>query len=463
MCDTRYCFDIMLTQSTLLTAQFGDEAVAQIFSDAQLIHYLLHAEVALARAEAALDVIPASAAEAIAQGAASLQVDVARLHIETERDGVPITELVRQLREHIGGDAAQFVHWGATTQDILDTALILQMRDALNFIEPNLASCILHLASLADKHRHTLMAGRTHSQQALPVTFGFKVANWLAPLLRHRERLAQFLPRVLLVQLGGAVGTLASLGAGEIGAQVQAAFAQELDLGLPMLAWHTQRDGSAEVANWLSLVSGSLAKMAQDIILMAQSEVGELSESDDPTRGGSSTMPQKSNPIVSERIVAAARTNAALLANMHHALIQEHERGTHGWQLEWLSLPQMFALTAGALKSAIFLSENLVVNAERMRQNVRDSNGTMLAERLSFALATVMSRAKAKTLIKNAGQYAIRHNENLVDVVREQTGADLDWDALRDEANYLGATQTFIDRVLVAATFTAARDARAHP
>ena len=200
------------------------------------------------------------------------------------------------------------------------------------------------------------MAGRTHSQQALPITFGFKVAGWLAPLLRHRERLAELRPRVLVVQFGGAVGTLAALGAS--GPQVQEALASELGLNLPPIPWHTQRDTMAELAGWLSMLNGSLAKMAQDVILLAQSEVSELSESGDSTRGGSSTMPQKNNPITSELIITAARTNASLLASMHQAQVQEHERGTHGWQMEWLVLPQMFTLTAAALNKTLLLSQN---------------------------------------------------------------------------------------------------------
>jgi 3-carboxy-cis,cis-muconate cycloisomerase len=443
----------MLTPHSLLTAQFEDEVVTGTFSDAQLIQRVLQAEVALARAETKVGIIPHQAAEAIAQSAATLQVDKARLLVETERDGVPITELVKQLRAHVvlmDEEAAQYVHWGATTQDILDTALILQIREALKVVAGNLQSLISNLSSLANAHRHTLMAGRTHSQQALPITFGFKVAGWLAPLLRHRERLAQLQPRLLVAQLGGAVGTLAAVG--EMGLQVQQAFGNELDLSLPSMPWHTQRDGLAEVANWLSLVSGSLAKMAQDIILMAQSEVGELSESNDATRGGSSTMPQKSNPIVSERIVAAARANAALLTNMHQSLIQEHERSTHGWQMEWLTLPQMFSLTASALKNANFLAANLVVNVERMAQNVVASNGLMLAERLSLALTPALGREKAKQVLREACESAIRENRNVVDVARErvrmQVNGDLDWNNLRSERHYLGAAQVFIDRVL---------------
>jgi 3-carboxy-cis,cis-muconate cycloisomerase len=293
------------------------------------------------------------------------------------------------------------------------------------------------------------MAGRTHSQQALPITFGFKVAGWLAPLLRHRERLAEMRPRVLVVQFGGAVGTLAALG--ESGTQVQEALSAELQLNMPPIPWHTQRDNMAELASWLSLLSGSLAKIAQDVILLAQSEVGEVRETGEASRGGSSTMPQKHNPIVSELIITAARTNASLLASMHQAQIQEHERGTHGWQMEWLILPQMFTLTAAALDKALFLSQNLVVDEARMRENVAHSNGLMLAEAAGYALAkTSVRKSDANQLVKEACQVATKENRNLIDVIREKTDAPVDWMALREESTYLGSADAFINRVIQA-------------
>jgi 3-carboxy-cis,cis-muconate cycloisomerase len=258
--------------------------------------------------------------------------------------------------------------------------------------------------------------------------------------------LTELKPRLLVVQFGGAAGTLASLG--QSGIQVQAALAAELDLGVLPLPWHVQRDTLAELAGWLSLVSGSLAKLGQDIILLAQSEIGEVRESSDRSRGGSSTMPQKSNPIVSELIIAAARTNASLLASMHQALIQEHERATHGWQVEWLNLPPMFALTSAALSKAEFLSRHLAVDAARMRQNVDASHGLLLAEAISFALSETMSRTEAKKLVAEACQIVMAEDRHLVDVVREKTNAPLDWQALKDESAYLGSADAFIERVL---------------
>ena len=436
--------------SSLFAPLFSDSEVAEQFSDAQFVRAMLEVESALATVEGRLGVISTEAATRIVDIAARLKVDFERLRNGVEKSGVPVIDLVRQLREQVEGEAADYVHWGATSQDIVDSARVLQIRGALTIFESMLGSLIQNLSRLADQHRHTLMAGRTHSQQALPITFGFKVAGWLAPLLRHRERLAELRPRVLVVQFGGAVGTLASLG--RSGTQVQEALAAELGLDLPPIPWHTQRDTMAELAGWLSMLNGSLAKMAQDVILLAQSEVSELSESGDSTRGGSSTMPQKNNPIISELIITAARTNASLLASMHQAQVQEHERGTHGWQMEWLVLPQMFTLTAAALNKALFLSQNLAVDEVRMHQNVTVSNGLMLAEAVSYALVKAsMSRASANQLVKEACQVVAQEGRHLIDVMKEKTDAPVDWDAIREESSYLGSANTFIDRVLQAA------------
>jgi len=428
---------------------FSEAEVAEQFSDPKFVQAMLAVVSVLAKVQGRLGVIPIEAAIRIADAAANLRIDYGRLRSGVEISGVPVIELVRQLREQVGGKAADYVHWGATSQDIIDTARVLQIRTALAILESKLESVIQNLAQLADRHRHTLMAGRTHSQQAVPITFGFKAANWLAPLLRHRERLAELKPRILAVQFGGAVGTLASLG--ESGTQVQEALAEELKLNLLPIPWHTQRDSMAELASWLSLITGSLAKIAQDIILLAQSEVGELRESGDASHGGSSTMPQKSNPIISELVITAARTNASLLGSMHQAQIQEHERGTHGWQMEWLILPQMFTLTTTALKKALYLSQNLDIDEVRMRENVVQSNGLMLAERVSYALVEAsMSKANANQLVKEGCRIVMKEGRHLIDVMKEITDAPIDWELLRGEADYLGSTDMFINHVLQA-------------
>ena len=379
---------------------FRDPEVAEVFSDERIVRAMLDVEAALARAEVEAGVIPAEAGERIAEAAASCGRISPALRAGTERAGFPVIELVRQLRAEVGGEAAGFVHWGATTQDIMDTALALQMREALARIRAGLERTIAGLARLAATHRDLVGVGRTHGQQAVPTTFGVRVAGWLAPLLRSRRRLEELTPRLLVAQLGGAAGTLAPLG-GE-GPEVRDRFAALLDLGRLPMPWHTQRDGLAEAASWLSLVTGSLAKMAQDVILLAQTEVGEVRESPEGGRGGSSTMPQKSNPVASEAIVASARANAALLSAVHQAQIHEQERATHGWQLEWLSLPQMFGLTSGALAHSAFLAENLEVDEARVRRNLEASNGMVLAEAAQFALAAHMDPVEAKALVTDA-------------------------------------------------------------
>jgi 3-carboxy-cis,cis-muconate cycloisomerase len=430
----------------VLDSVFADAEVAAIFSERRYVAEMVAVEAALATAEARLGVIPAESGKLIAERAASFRPDLESIRSRLADDGVPVIELVRQLREHVGGAAGDDVHFGATTQDIMDTALVLQMRAALAVLEETLDCVIGNLAAMARRYRTSVMPGRTRSQQAVPIPFGLKAAGWLASLLRHRTRLAQIRPRALVVQLGGAAGTLAPLGGR--GVDVIEALAAELGLSAPPLPWHTQRDTLAEAAGWLSLVSGSLAKMAQDVILLAQTEIGEVRETAEEGRGGSSTMPQKVNPVTSEQIVAAARSNAVLLGAMHQALVQEHERATSGWQIEWRTLPQMFELTASALRKAEFLTAHLHVDEARMRHNVGASNGLMLAEAISFALSKTMSRKAAKALVTAACRAVRAENRHLVDVVRARTDAPLDWDALRKEASHFGSAQAFIDRVL---------------
>lgn len=438
--------------SELFSHLFSDPEITAIFSDESLVQAMVKVEVALAKVQGRMGVIPAEAAEEIA--AAELEVDVEQLRSGVEKSGVPVIDLVRQLRMQVAPRAADYLHWGATTQDIMDTAAVLQYRAALDLIQAYLNDLIMGLARLADQHRGTIMAGRTHSQQALPVTFGFKAASWLAPLLRHRRRLEEMKPRLFVVQYGGASGTLAALG--EAGRAIQKALAVELELGVLPMPWHTQRDNLAELAGWLSMVSSSLAKMAQDVILLAQTEVGEVRETGDSSRGGSSTMPQKGNPIISEWILAAARTNAALLSAVQQSGIQEHERGTHGWQMEWLTLPQMVSLTAAALKHARFLSQHLVVDAERMATNVAASNGLILAEAVAYALAPeFMSRAEAAALVKDACRTALQQDRHLLDVMQELSLDDIDWQRLNEPAAYLGAANEFIDSILVEAGYQA--------
>ncbi|MEE8546216.1 MAG: 3-carboxy-cis,cis-muconate cycloisomerase [Alphaproteobacteria bacterium] len=437
--------------SELFGALFGDPAVAACFSDEARLRSLLEVEAALARVEARLGVIPAAAAERIAACAELERLDRAEIRAGVERDGVPVIALVQSLREAVGADAAPYVHWGASSQDIMDSGLVLQLGAAIDRLAPGLEALAIELCRRAVHHRSTVMAGRTHGQQAVPITFGLKLAGWAAPLLRAVERLREIRPRLLVVQLGGAAGTLSALG--ERGIEVMEALAEELGLGPCVLPWHVQRDSLAEFASWLSLVSGSVAKMAQDVILLSQTEVGEVAESSERARGGSSTMPQKRNPMISERIVAAARKNAVLLSALHQALIQEHERGTHGWQLEWLSLPEMVVLTGGALKQGHAVAQNMTVDADRMADNLERAGGVVLAEALSYALTPLLPRAEAHERVAAAGRIAVAEQRPLVDVLRERLGddfpdADIDWRSLAEPGRYLGSADALIDRVL---------------
>jgi 3-carboxy-cis,cis-muconate cycloisomerase len=433
--------------SAIFAPLFSENEITALFTDDAYVRALVEVEAALARAQANVGVIPAIAAERISKVQAE-KIDTGALSKGTIRSGFPIVALVQEVRKQAGAEAAPYVHWGATTQDIMDTACVLQVRAAIQIFKRAILELLRHLSELGERHRATVLAGRTHGQQALPITFGLKVASWMAPMIRHAERIDEISPRLLVVQCGGGAGTLAALA--DKGLAVSQALANELSLGVPVMPWHAQRDSIVEFAGWLSLVTGTLGKMAQDVILLAQTEVGEVAESGDQSRGGSSTMPQKSNPITSELILAAARTNASLLSALHQAQIQEHERATHGWQVEWLTLPQMMILTGGALKHALYLGENLQVDSAAMRANIARANDVILAEAAVFALARAMPRAKAEELVKTACGNAVSQGKPLIDVIKEMATLPdgiVDWEALCNPTNYLGETEKIIDGV----------------
>jgi len=322
--------------SILFRDSFGTPQMRAVFDDRELIRKYVEVEVALAKAEARCGVIPRAAADEIAAKCDADALDFDLLRHETEIVGYPILPLVHQIAKQAGGSGG-FVHWGATTQDIMDTAVVLQIRDGLALIEADVAALRAILADLARKHRDTPMAGRTHLQQALPVTFGYKCAIWLNMFDRHAERLAQLRPRVLVGQFAGAAGTLASLG--DKGLPVQAAMMEELGLGVPTSTWHVARDGFAEAVNLLALITGSLGKIAYDVMLMASTEFGELYEPFVKGRGASSTMPQKRNPISSELMLACAKAVRQQAGLMLDAMVQDLERATGPWHAEWIAIP----------------------------------------------------------------------------------------------------------------------------
>ena len=415
---------------------------------------MLDFEAALARAQARLGVVPKVVAPAIEAKCRAELFDLAALGRNTASAGNPAIPMVKALTALVARrnkSAAGYVHWGATSQDAMDTGLVLQLRAACKLIDADLDRLANALARLARKHKRTPMAGRTWMQQALPITFGLKAASALSAVQRHRMRLRELQARVLVIQFGGAAGTLASLG--ERGSAVVRALAAELKLGDPGISWHAQRDRVAEVATTLGLLVGTLGKIAQDVALMMQTEIGEAFEPTAPGRGGSSTMPHKRNPVACAVVLAAATRVPALVSVMLAAMVQEHERGLGGWHVEWETLPDICMLSAGALEQTARMMEGLQVDAGRMRHNLEATHGLIMAEAVSAALASKLGRAAAHALIEGACRRAVERKESLRDtLMRDAEVAKLlssaDLKRLCDPACYLGAAEQLVDRVL---------------
>lgn len=436
--------------SILFRDAFGTPRMREIFCDRALIARCIEVEVALARAQAQCGVIPADAADAIARHSTIERIDFEQMRHETDIVGYPILPLVHQLAA-MCGDAGRYVHWGATTQDIMDTAVVLQLRDGLDVVDADITELRRILAELAIKHRDTPMAGRTHLQHALPVTFGYKVSIWLAMFDRHAQRLAELRPRVLVGQFGGAAGTLASLG--NSGLDVQKALMAVLGLGVPATTWHVARDGLAETVNLLALVTGSLGKIAFDVMLMASTEFGELSEPFVSGRGASSTMPQKRNPISSELMLAAAKAVRQHAGLMVDAMVQDFERATGPWHAEWVALPESFVLSAGALHQARFMLAGLVVDTARMRRNLDLTSGLIMAEAVMMGLAPHIGRQRAHDVVYAACGAANDQGIALVDALSASNvvAEHLDRAALErltDPVHYLGLSALMVDRAV---------------
>ena len=436
--------------SILYRDAFGTPEMRNVFDDHHLIGYYIQTEVAFAKAEAKVGVIPTEAAEKIAERATVKTLDFDRFRHETEIVGYPILPLVHQLNEQCG-DVGGFVHWGATTQDIMDTANVLQVREALDLIERDLKKLCRTLAGLAKTYRDTPMAGRTHLQQALPCTFGYKVSIWLAQCLRHVERLEELRPRVLVGEFGGAAGTLASLHGK--GLAVQAEMMKELGLGVPDSSWHVARDGFAEAVNFLTLVTGTLGKMAYDVMLLSMNEVGEVLEPFVKGRGASSTMPQKRNAISSELMLACAKGVRQAAGLMVDAQIHDLERATGPWHAEWIAIPEAFMLTAGALHQANFLMGGLEVYPDRMLQNLALTRGTIVSEAVMMGLAEFIGRQEAHDVVYDACRVVNTKGGRLADVLKNTPAvasripADT-IESLCDPANYIGQCGEMVDRVL---------------
>lgn len=441
---------VTLLDSPLYGGSFADEEMRGIFSAESFIARCVETEVALARAQARLGVIPKEAAAGIAAAASSCRFDMGRLRAETEIVGYPILPLVEQLAP-LAGEAGKYLHWGATTQDIMDTATVLQLRQGLDVVCRQVDAVRGDLAALARLHRDTPMAGRTHLQHALPVTFGYKAAVWLSAFDRHAERLQEIRPRLLVVQFSGASGTLASLG--ERGLDVQAAIAEELSLGQPAITWHSIRDTVTEAVQLLALVSGSLAKVAFDISVMMTTELGEVSEPFVRHRGASSTMPQKQNPVSCELILAGAKLVRNHATTMLDAMVHDFERATGPWHLEWSAVPEGFTLTSGMLAQAHFMLSGLQVFPQNMSRNLAHSRGLIVAEAVMMALSPHIGRKQAHDIVYTGCRRAIEDDVTLFEALRtmpevtEPLGQEV-LQRLTDPANYLGMAPQMVDRML---------------
>jgi len=438
----------------LLDPLFGSAAMDEVFSDAARLQCMLDFEAALAHAEARCGIIPPAAAQAIASKCKAELIDTNALAAATAISLNPAIPLVKQLTTLVAKDdpeAARFVHWGATSQDANDTGLVLQMRQGFDILEADLAALCIGLTELAQKHRSTPIAGRTLMQHALPTTFGVKVAAWLDAMNRHRERFAETGARVLVLQFGGAVGTLAALR--ERGLQVAEALAAELRLGLPALPWHTQRDRVAEAATTLGLCTGTLGKVARDISLHMQTEIAEVFEPAGEGRGGSSTMPHKRNPVSAAVVLSAATRVPGLVGTMLSAMVQEDERGLGNWHAEWETLPEIFRLTAGALHQMAVIVPHLEIDAARMRRNLDATQGLIFAEAVTMAMGKHIGKSAAHTLLEAASRQARESGKHLREVLAQNPAVSerltsLELDRLFAPENYLGVAEELVDRVI---------------
>lgn len=435
------------TRPSYLKGLLGDVEAEAMLDARAMIAAMLRVEAALAAAQAETGDVAPDAAAAIAAAVDRFEPDMDALCDATERDGVVVPDLVRQLRAALPAEARHAVHWGATSQDIADGAMALCLRNVIDLCEARLTGTIVHLAGFADRHRDTIMASRTRGQQAVASSFGLKAAGWMMPLVRWHARLGAIRADALLLSLGGAGGTAAAYGSNARG--VEEDVAGRLGLGVAPLPIHAQRDGRVVLGGWFAGVTASLAKAAGDILLMCQSEVGELRLTGS---GGSSSMPNKRNPTRAEAVVALAVRAEGLSGPMNHAMDHAHERGGVAWMVEWQALPDLAVTAAAALRHMLAILESLDVDNDAMRRNAEASNGLLLAEAVSFRLAEHMPRPEAAAMVKAACAEVAENGTHLIDLLKRTHAAlPIDWDNLRDLTLHRGQADTMIDRALAAA------------
>jgi 3-carboxy-cis,cis-muconate cycloisomerase len=440
--------------SPLLAPMLSSAAMRAVCDDVACLQHMLDFEAALARAEAGTGVIPAGAADPIANACKATSFDLAALAEAAIRSGNVAIPLVKALTEKVAetdADAARYVHWGATSQDVIDTAAMLGLRSALDVLLPDLDRAIAGFAKLARRHRDIPVVARTWLQHALPMPFGLKLAEYAAALHRSRRRLRRLRSEGLALQFGGAAGTLAALG--DNGLKVAERLAQGLSLPLPDAPWHSHRDRIAEAASMLAIVAGSCGKIARDIQLLMQTDVGEAFEPPGEGRGGSSTMPHKRNPVAAATALAAATMAPNLAATIFAAQVGDHERSAGPWHAEWPTLPTLLLVTSGALAAIVDIAEGLEVDAARMRANLDSTGGLIMAEAITMALAETIGKRKAHHLVEAASKKAVAGKKHLRDVLSEEAAiaAHLSPDRLAklfDPMAYQGVSQALIDRLL---------------
>ncbi|MCP1500149.1 3-carboxy-cis,cis-muconate cycloisomerase [Pseudomonas migulae] len=438
----------------LFDAYFTARDMRDVFCDQGRVQAMLDFEAALARAEAKVGLIPQTAVASIEAACRAKHFDFAALGEAIASAGNSAIPLVKALGKQIAAtdaEAERYVHLGATSQDVMDTGLVLQLRRALELIESDLAQLGETLATQALRFVATPLAGRTWLQHATPVTLGMKIAGWLGAVTRSRQRLQELKPRLLVLQFGGASGTLAALGSQAM--PIAEALAGELQLSLPDQPWHTQRDRLVEFASVLGLIAGSLGKLGRDISLLMQTEAGEVFEPSAPGKGGSSTMPHKRNPVGAAVLIGAATRVPGLLSTLFSAMPQEHERSLGLWHAEWETLPEICCLVSGSLKQALLVADGLEVDAERMARNLDLTQGLVLAEAVSIVLAQRVGRDTAHHLLENCCKRAVVEQRHLRAVLGDepQVTAELsaaELDDLLDPAHYLGQSRTWVERAV---------------
>jgi len=437
--------------SELFRDQFSTEVSRRIFSDANTVQKWLDIEAALARVQGRLGIIPAEAAAEIERVARVEFLDLASMKREMDRTSHPIVPLLRAIQALCSGNAGEYVHWGATTQDIMDTGTVMQVREILDEIETGLKLVLDHVCTLADRHRSTVMAGRSHGQQALPITFGFKAAGWAAEIQRNLDRLQQMRPRVLIGQFSGAVGTLAALG--DQGDAVQRGLMEELGLNLPVITWHTSRDSVAELMCTLAIAASTLGKMAHEVYSLQKTEFAELEEPFSPGKVGSSTMPHKRNPPACEGIVALARVVRASAGLGIETMLADHERDKIVLQMEREFLGRTCCMVDAAVRKTAAVMRGLTVRPDNMRRNLNIQKGLLMSEPVMFALSGRFGKQEAHEMVYELCMTAFEEGTPLKEALLAHPliGQQLqpaEIDSMLDPSGYTGMAGVFVDRVL---------------